>query len=84
MIQPFDEGSSLRISIVLLQHVSINDVIIYGTQGVCKILGEEEKTIGGSKKLYFILKPVIEKADLQVCFSYAGQPPAAVRLISGR
>ena len=29
----------------------INDVIIYGTQGVCKIAGTEEKTVGGKKIL---------------------------------
>lgn len=36
----------------------VNDVIIYGTQGVCKITGTEEKTVSGKKKTYFILKPV--------------------------
>lgn len=39
----------------------VNDVIIYGAQGVCKITGTEEKTIGGKKKTYFVLKPVSEK-----------------------
>ncbi len=36
----------------------VNDVIIYGTQGVCKITGTEEKTVSGKKKTYFVLKPV--------------------------
>lgn len=36
----------------------VNDVIIYGTQGVCKIVGTEEKVVGGKKKAYFVLKPV--------------------------
>lgn len=36
----------------------VNDVIIYGTQGVCKITGTEEKVVGGKKKTYFVLKPV--------------------------
>lgn len=36
----------------------INDVIIYGTQGVCKIAGTEEKTVSGKEKSYFVLKPV--------------------------
>ena len=36
----------------------VNDVIIYGTQGVCRIAGIEEKTLSGVKKTYFILKPV--------------------------
>ncbi|MBQ7817826.1 MAG: CarD family transcriptional regulator [Oscillospiraceae bacterium] len=39
----------------------VNDVIIYGTQGVCKIVDTEEKNVGGIKKAYFVLKPVNEK-----------------------
>ena len=39
----------------------VNDVILYGAQGVCKITGTEEKTISGVKKAYFVLKPVNEK-----------------------
>ena len=39
----------------------VNDVIIYGAQGVCKIIGTDEKIINGRKKLYFILKPVGDK-----------------------
>ena len=36
----------------------VNDVIIYGTQGVCEIMGIEEKIISGAKKKYYVLKPV--------------------------
>ena len=36
----------------------VNDVIVYGTQGVCQIAGIEEKTLSGVKRLYFVLKPV--------------------------
>jgi len=36
----------------------VNDVIIYGVQGVCKIAGTEVKTVSGKKKTYFVLKPV--------------------------
>ena len=39
----------------------VNDVIIYGAQGVCQIAGTEDKTVGGAKKTYFILKPVNDK-----------------------
>lgn len=39
----------------------VNDVIIYGAQGVCKIIGTDEKIINGKKKIYFVLKPVDEK-----------------------
>lgn len=36
----------------------VNDVIIYGSQGVCQIVGIEEKTISGVKKEYYVLKPI--------------------------
>ena len=36
----------------------VNDVIIYGTQGVCKIEDIEEKSISGTKKAYYVIKPV--------------------------
>ena len=39
----------------------VNDVIIYGTQGVCKIIGTEEKTVNRIRKTYFVLKPVDDK-----------------------
>lgn len=40
----------------------INDVIIYGAQGVCEIVGEEEKTIGGVTRRYLVLKPIKDQA----------------------
>ena len=39
----------------------VNDVIIYGVQGVCRIVGTEEKIVSGMKKSYFVLKPVNDK-----------------------
>ena len=39
----------------------VNDVIIYGAQGVCIIAGIEEKNDNGVPKSYFILKPVNDK-----------------------
>lgn len=36
----------------------VNDVIMYGAHGVCKIVGTEEKLISGVKKSYYVLKPV--------------------------
>lgn len=41
----------------------VNDVIIYGPQGVCKITGIEEKIIDGKKRTYFVLKPVSDKGS---------------------
>ena len=39
----------------------INDVVIYGTQGVCKIVGIEEQKIDGESKTYFVLKPMDDR-----------------------
>lgn len=39
----------------------VNDVIVYGTQGVCRIVGTEEKVMSGVKRCYYILKPVNDK-----------------------
>lgn len=39
----------------------VTDVIMYGAQGVCEITGIEEKSIGGVKRKYFVLKPVKDK-----------------------
>ncbi len=36
----------------------INDMIVYGSHGVCKIEGIEEKELMGTRKTYFVLKPV--------------------------
>lgn len=36
----------------------INDVIIYGTQGVCQIADIQEKNVSGVTKMYFVIKPV--------------------------
>jgi len=36
----------------------VNDVIIYGAQGVCQIVEIGERAISGAKKNYYILKPV--------------------------
>ncbi|MBQ3542448.1 MAG: CarD family transcriptional regulator [Oscillospiraceae bacterium] len=41
----------------------VNDVINYGAQGVCKITDIEEKSIGGVKKTYFVLKPVSDQGS---------------------
>lgn len=45
----------------------VNDVIIYGTQGVCTITGTDVKSVGGVKKTYYILQPVRENG----CTVYA-------------
>ena len=36
----------------------VDDVIIYGKKGVCRIEKTEEKIIDGVKRNYFVLKPV--------------------------
>lgn len=35
----------------------VNDVVFYGTTGICKIIGIEDKVISGTSKKYFVLKP---------------------------
>ena len=42
----------------------VNDVIIYGTQGVCQIVGVEEKSISGTTKSYYVLKPVKDQSSI--------------------
>ena len=37
------------------------DVIMYGTQGMCRIEGIEEKNLGGGQKRYYVLKPIGDK-----------------------
>ena len=36
----------------------VSDVIIYGTQGVCRIADIEEKNVSGVCKKYYVLKPI--------------------------
>lgn len=36
----------------------VNDVIVYGSQGVCEIIGIDSKKIDGEIKKYFVLKPI--------------------------
>lgn len=35
----------------------VNDVVVYGAQGVCKIVAIDSKKIDGVTKQYFVLKP---------------------------
>lgn len=35
----------------------VNDVVVYGSQGVCEIVGTEYQRLGGESKMYFVLKP---------------------------
>ena len=39
----------------------INDVVVYGAQGVCKIVGIQEQKIDGTSKTYFVLKPADDR-----------------------
>jgi CarD family transcriptional regulator len=39
----------------------INDVVVYGAQGVCEIIGIEDRKIDGEIKKYFVLKPKNDK-----------------------
>lgn len=39
----------------------INDVVVYGSQGVCEIVGINEQKVDGTIRNYFILKPKNDK-----------------------
>lgn len=41
----------------------VNDVIVYGMQGVCKIVDIEEKNISGKQMRYFVVKPVNDQGS---------------------
>ena len=36
----------------------VNEIVRYGAQGICRIQQIEEKFIGASRRLYYVLKPV--------------------------
>ena len=36
---------------------NVNDVVVYGSQGICRIVGVEEQKTGEERKVFFILKP---------------------------
>lgn len=40
----------------------INDIVVYGTQGVCRITGVDEQRIDRSVKEFFVLKPMSDQA----------------------
>lgn len=39
----------------------VNDAIIYGVHGVCKIRGTEDRTVGGTTRTYLVLQPESDK-----------------------
>lgn len=39
----------------------VGDTVLYGNQGVCRIVGTEEKELGGTNIEYFVLKPVYDE-----------------------
>ena len=39
------------------------DVVVYGSQGICRITGTEKMRVGGKSTVYFILNPVYRKTQ---------------------
>ena len=39
------------------------DVVVYGSQGICRITGTEKMRVGGKSTVYFILNPVSGKTQ---------------------
>ena len=37
------------------------EMVIYGTEGVCRIAGTESMKVGGTRAEYYVLKPVYRK-----------------------
>lgn len=46
---------------------NVNDTIMYGSQGVCKILDIREESFGGEPKLYYVLAPVYDNNSTIYC-----------------
>lgn len=38
----------------------VNDIIIYGAAGVCTIVDVDVKNVSGTRKEYFVLKPILD------------------------
>ena len=41
-----------------------NEAVLYGTHGVCQVIGKEEQSFAGSCRPYYVLKPVYEQASV--------------------
>lgn len=41
--------------------LAVNDVVLYGTEGVCEITGMEQKDFGAGPVEYYVLRPVYRK-----------------------
>lgn len=41
----------------------VNDIIVYGAQGVCEITAIEEKYISRAKRVYYVLRPVKDQGS---------------------
>lgn len=39
---------------------NVNDTVLYGVHGICRIAGISEKDLGGNRVEYYVLKPVYE------------------------
>ena len=47
---------------------NVNETVLYGTHGICRIADIEERDFTGSTKTYYVLKPVKdEKSTIYVC-----------------
>ena len=44
----------------------VNDVVVYGSHGICEIIGIEERKLDGEIKTYFVLKPKNDRSA--TCF----------------
>jgi len=43
--------------------VRVNDVVLYGVDGICHVTGKTTRTLGGSPQEYYVLKPVSQEGS---------------------
>lgn len=44
--------------------LSINDTVLYGIEGVCRVVGKTQREYHGHKNEYYVLKPVFSEKSL--------------------
>ncbi|MBQ7935967.1 MAG: CarD family transcriptional regulator [Clostridia bacterium] len=44
--------------------IKVNDTVLYGVHGVCKVTATETKIVGGAEREYYVLKPVFDHSTV--------------------
>ena len=59
---------------------NVNDTIMYGSQGVCRILDIREESFSGAPKLYYVLEPVYD-SNSTIYFSVDSDKISLLKLL---